>query len=221
LILEENETFWQKAQNLAKATIEIITPEGYDSTKSNPLFIALHGGGGNIEGFKTAWTSELMRTEFITAYLQSSQIISMDGFNWAEDIEISKKEIIKAYDKITAAYKIDNNEIIIGGFSSGGVAALEVVLCNLIPATGFVVLCPYKPESFSAENIENATNRKIRGTIITTEMDPRLTVQQEMVETLKNAGLQHQFVVSPYLGHWIPDDLDTRINEAIIFCRDY
>ncbi len=216
LIQNKNETMRLQAQRSAKAEMEIITPEGYDTSKSYPLFIALHGGNGNIGGFKTTWTSELMRTEFISAYLQSSQIISPDGFNWTEDIEISKKEIVEAYTKISAEFAINENEIIIGGFSSGGVAAMEVVLCNRIPATGFVVLCPDKPESFTAENIESAVIRKIRGTIITTEMDPRLDIQQEMAEMFKKAGLQYQFVVTPNLGHWIPDDFHKMIDDAII-----
>jgi predicted esterase len=131
------------------------------------------------------------------------------------DLEISKKEIINAYKTINEKYPVDGKHIIIGGFSAGGVAALEVMLSHSIPVTGFVVLCPAKPGNFNKENIMAAKGRGIGGTIITTEMDPRLTVQKEMAEVLKAAGFPYRFVVTPNIGHWFPKDLDAKIDAAI------
>jgi len=81
------------------------------------------------------------------------------------------------------------------------------------------VLCPAKPQSFNKENIIEAKARGIRGTIVTTEMDPRLSVQKEMVEVLKTEGFQYQFVVTPNIGHWFPEDLDKKIDDAIYHIR--
>ncbi len=219
-ILTRNEEARQGAQKKAKSRWEVVFPEGYDQDKKYPLFIALHGGGGNIDGFRNVWTSEKLDKEFITVFVQSSQVISMDGFNWTENIEISKREIAQAYEAVCKDYAITKSEIIIGGFSSGGVAALEVVLCNTIPVTGFVVLCPAKPESFSEESVLAATKNGLRGTILSTEMDPRLTVQKEIVEVLVKAGFEHRFVVTPNVGHWIPDDLNIQIDDSITHIRN-
>ena len=76
-----------------------------------------------------------------------------------------KKEIVEAYNEIIRKYPIDREEIIIGGFSAGDVAALEIMLCHLVPVQGFVVLCPPKPESFNDENIIEAKTMGVRGTI--------------------------------------------------------
>jgi len=140
---------------------------------------------------------------------------------WTVDMEVTKKEITDAYYKIIDKYPIDKKEIIIGGFSAGGVVALEIAFSNSLPVTGFVVLCPGKPESFNEANIMEAKNRGIRGTILTSEMDPRLSAQEEMVEVFKTAGFQCQFIVTPDIGHWFPDDLDIKIDNAIdhIRCR--
>jgi len=214
-ILDRNEELRQEAQKLAKPELVIVTPEGYDESKRYPLFIALHGGNSNIKNFRKSWKSEKLNKEFITAYVQSSQIVAMNGFSWTEDIKIAKKEISEAYYKILTEYPIDGNEIIIGGFSSGGVAALEISFCNTIPVKGFISLCPGKPESFTEVNILDAKNRGIRGTILTTEMDRRLEFQKEMVELLKSTGFEYQFIVTPNIGHWFPEDIDVKIDEAI------
>jgi len=218
-ILTQNEQLRQEAQKLTKPDLIIVTPEGYKKGEKYPLFVALHGGGGNIAGFKEAWKSEKMEKEFITAYLQSSRIVAPNGFSWTEDIEIAKEEIVDAYTKIIKEYSIDTDAVIIGGFSSGGIAAMEVTLCHSIPVSGFIVLCPAKPESFTDDTILAAKERNVHGTILTTEMDPRLAEQKEMVEDLKRLEFQYQFVVTPNIGHWFPEDLDVKIDHAIDHIR--
>jgi len=212
-----NEELRKKAGKSVKPELFVFTPENFNRDKKYPLFIALHGGGGNVEEFKNNWFSEKMRSEFITAFPQSSQLITMNGYNWTEDIELSKKEIHDAYLKVIKEYPVDIDRVIVGGFSSGGVAALEITLNNIFPVRGFVVLCPAKPESFTEEMVQAAKNRRIRGTLLTTEMDNRLSAQKEMAEIFVQTGFPHQFVVTPDIGHWFPDDMEEKIDEAIEF----
>ena len=214
-----NEALRQEAQKHAKPEILVLTPEKYNRQRKYPLFIALHGGGGNIAEFKEAWKSKKLSEEFILAYFQSSQIVSMNGFSWTEDIELAKKEISEAFHKVKKDYSVDEKEVIIGGFSSGGVAALEVSLSNVFPVAGFVVLCPAKPESFTVGMVRKAKARGLRGTLLTTEMDPRLSVQKEMAEVFESEGFPLQFVVTPNIGHWIPEDIEARIDQAIDHIR--
>lgn len=212
---QKNEAKRLKAQKSAQPKLEVLIPENYDNSEKYPLFIALHGGGENIDVFKPQWTSDLLKKDFIVAYPQSSQIITMSGYNWTEDIELTKKEIQKAYEKVLKDFPVDTSQIIVGGFSSGGVASLEVVLDGTIPAIGFVVLCPAKPDDFTAEKVGGAKERGIRGTLLTTEMDNRLSDQKEMVEIMKEQELPHEFIVTPNIGHWYPENLSDLIDKAI------
>ena len=213
--MKQNEACMLEAQQLARPELQVVLPEQYDAQKKYPLFVALHGGGGNMTGFQEVWKSDELIKSFITAYPQSSQIITMNGYTWTQDIEKSKQEITDVYHKVLKMYSVDENQVIIGGFSSGAIAALEVVLCDMIPVAGFVVLCPAKPESFLEKSITEAMERGVRGTIITTEMDPRLSVQNEMTETLKTCGFPYRFIVTPNIGHWIPENIGQQIDDAI------
>ena len=60
-----------------------------------------------------------------------------------------------------------------------------------------------------------ARNRGVRGTILTTEMDPRVGDQRDMVSVMEREGLPHEFIVAPNTGHWYPADLAERIDQAL------
>ena len=113
-----NEGRLKEAAASVKPELFVFKPENFTPDKKYPLFIALHGGGGNVEEFKNNWFSEKMKSEFISAYPQSSQLVTMNGFSWTEDIELSKKEIHEAYLKVLEEYPVDIERVIVGGFSS-------------------------------------------------------------------------------------------------------
>lgn len=77
------------------------------------------------------------------------------------------------------------------------------------------------PENVTEEDMRQAARRGIRGTILTTEMDQRLPGQRKLADDFSRLGLQYQFVLTPNVGHWYPDDLDRQIDQAIahIFSR--
>jgi predicted esterase len=215
-LLKKNLELLEAAQKKSKPELKVITPVNFQTEKKYPLFIALHGGGENLEQFMPLWTSKKLKEEFIVAYPQSSQLVDMYGFSWTEDMTLSLKEIQTAYNKVITDYPVDQNRIYVGGFSSGGVAALEVVLKNTLPVRGFVALCPAKPEPFDPEDVSAARDRGIRGTIITTEMDNRIEQQKEVINIFSQQGLQYQFAVTPNIGHWYPKDLGERIDQALL-----
>ncbi len=207
-----------EAQKSAKSEVLIVTPDGYDENKAYPLFFALHGGGGNVASFKNLWVSDRMEKEFIVVYMQSSIIVSMTGYSW-EDADVATSEIEKAYTDINKNYKIDPSEILIGGFSSGGVAAMDIISKSTIPFSGFISLSPPMPAEFSKDYVENLKSKKNRSSIITNSKDPRFLDQRKMAEMFLNCGMQYQFIETPAIGHWFPKNLNEIIDGAIIYAR--
>ncbi len=173
----------EEARKKAKMKLEIKLPGELEEGRIYPLFIALHGGGENIETFKPNWKSNVMESEFIIAYVQSSQVVSMTGFSWEEQ-EVTKKELKEAYDRVCAEYPIDTAEVLIGGFSSGGYGSLVATLFESVPVKGFVILCP------------------------------------PMADLFRDTGLQYQFIITPNIGHWYPENLPEMIDQAIAHIRN-
>ncbi len=205
---------------LVEPRLEVVLPAGYDPERRYPLFLALHGGGENVDLFMPNWTSPVLSREFIVAFPQSSQLIAMDGYNWTEDMDLSLKEIRDAFVQLVGQYPVDTDQVVVGGFSSGGVASLEVVFKDVFPVQGFVVLCPALPEGFSSDEVRGASERGVRGTLLTTEMDGRVEEQRKMADIMEAMGLAHEFYITPNIGHWYPDDLADRIDRAIAHIRE-
>ncbi|MEW6368388.1 MAG: hypothetical protein AB1714_27485 [Acidobacteriota bacterium] len=168
---EKNEAMMREAQKQAAMRLEIVTPEGYRADKSYPLFIALHGGGENTADLRPHWVSEKLKKEYIVAFVQSSQLVAMDGYTW-EDLKTSAKEIGEAYRSVCEKHAVKKEDVVVGGFSSGGFASLAVALTNVIPVTGFIALCPGVPEEVTDEDIRRAADLGVRGTAKTWGSSP-------------------------------------------------
>ncbi len=209
-----NQARVDEAQRKASMRIEVMTPANYDPAKKYPLFIALHGGGEATADFKPNWTSPRLRGEFITVYVQSSQVAGMDGFHW-QDISITRKDLEAAYKKILQQYPVDPARIIIGGFSSGGFGSLVAAFGDFFPVRGFIILCPEVPQTISDADIQAAKARGLVGTLLTTEQDNRVEAQRALMGRMENLGLRVQFHVTPNIGHWYPKDFEELLDRAI------
>ncbi len=207
-----------EAQKNARPELTIVTPPNYDPARKYPLFIALHGGGETVAAFQPQWTSPTLASDFIIAYPQSSRVINMNGFSWLGD-EQDRREIAAAYQSICKNYNVDDQRVLIGGFSAGGHLALTLLLDELpvLSIRGFIALCPPVPEEYSFTDITRIKTRRQRGVFLTTEMDGRVEDQRKMAEALDEGGVPVQFVITPNIGHWYPADLGNQIDQAIEF----
>jgi len=211
---KENEARIAEAQSRAVLLTDVLTPAGYDPARTYPLFIALHGGGETVAELKPLWTSPRLRSDFITVYVQSTQVASMKGFHW-QDVALTRRDVEAAYKKVLSQYPVDAGRVVIGGFSSGGYGAMVAAFAGLFPVRGFIALCPPVPEVLRDEDILGAKGRGLRGTILTTEMDHRVEAQRAFAERLKGLGLPVEFHMTPDIGHWFPEDFGAQLDRAV------
>lgn len=212
--MKANQARVDEAQSKAAMTTEVATPDGYDPARKYPLFIALHGGGESVAEFRPNWTSPRLRAEFITVYVQSSQVASMKGFHWQE-LALTRRDLEAAYERVLGQYPVDPGRVVIGGFSSGGFGSMAAALGNFFPVRGFVALCPVVPDAVRDEDIEAAKRRGLRGTLLTTEQDGRVEAQRAFIERLKEKGLKVEFHLTPNIGHWYPKDFEALLDKAL------
>jgi len=212
--LQANQKRIQKAEQEANLQVELVKPQGYRPEKAYPLFIALHGGGESIASFRPHWTSPTLGQKFIVAYVQSTQVADMQGFHW-QNQEKTRQDLQQALGQIRAQVRIDDQKIVIGGFSSGGFGSLVALFGQTIPARGFVLLCPDTPDLPAADVLRHLKKRHVRGTLLSSEFDPRLSQQKRFVSRMKDAGIPVRLVVSPNTGHWYPENLSALIDQAL------
>jgi predicted esterase len=211
---KENAARIEAAQKKATLIVEVETPRGYDPSKKYPLFIALHGGGESVAELKPNWTSPRLRNEFLTAFVQSTQVAGMKGFHW-QDESLTRRDIEAAYKQILEKYPVETGRILIGGFSSGGFGSIIIAFSGLLPIRGFVALCPEPPQSLSDEAILAAKKRGLRGSLLTTELDRRVDLQRELAARWEKLGLASEFHITPNISHWFPKDFEQLLDRAI------
>jgi len=54
-VMARNDSLRLAAQANSAPDLKVVLPEEYSADRTYPLFIALHGGGGNMEDFSTIW----------------------------------------------------------------------------------------------------------------------------------------------------------------------
>jgi hypothetical protein len=204
----------EKVQRKTSMKVEVATPSGYDPSTTYPLFVALHGGGEGLAEFKPNWGSPRLRAEFITAYVQSSQVASMTGFHW-QDEAMTRRDLEAAYKEVLGKHPVDTSRVFIGGFSSGGLASLTAAFHQFLPVRGFVALCPEVPTTITDSDVVAAGKRGLRGTLLTTEFDRRLEQQRALAGRWSTPGLAGEIIVTPDIGHWYPKDFEQQLDRAI------
>lgn len=214
----KNDSLLTKAREKARFKYAVHLPINYIEGKRYPLFIALHGDPGNIGEFGEYWKpDEFLKNGFIVVYVQSSQLYRHNGFSWTMNPLISRNDIKECYDLMLQEYPIDEEWVIIGGFSGGAITALDITFANVIPIKGFIAIGPDFTESFTKVNVKLAAERGVRGIFMEGEIIMPLEEQEEMIKVFEEVDLPYEFYVNKGIGHAIPQDLSNKLNKALSF----
>ena len=222
VLAEKHRQLREEAQKNASMQYRVILPQDYSAEKQYPLFIALHGNGNWLDYFQYNWKPDVMLAQgFIVLYVQSSQVMSSVGYNWTVNYETSRRDIKAAYDAVLSQYAVDPHNVLIGGFSGGGMASIEVAMANTLPVRGFITLCASrKPDHFSLQNVRLAVQRGLRAFMMKGENEGAIADEQEMLAVFDAENFPYQFVVNPGIGHTFPADFDSKLLAAIKFVMD-
>ena len=220
VLLEKNEWLLERAQEKAKMVYKVCLPSGYRTDKKYPVFFALHGDGadGNIHNFSQYWTPDAFeRLGFITVYVQSSQVYCHGGFQWNNNVDTARKDLLECYNLVSQEYSIDTNMMCVGGFSGGAMISIDFTLGEVLPLKGFIALCPGSvSDYFSVEKIETAMKRGIKGVILEGELDLEPSVQ-DLLKVFDQSGVEYKYVINEALGHVCPADLTDKLYDAMMF----
>jgi predicted esterase len=113
----------------------VHVPKGYDAGRPWPLFIYLHGGGGQVNQARyalerLAQASASSQPAAPPAFAPPSMIEQMlkiwlprRGGNWAESI--NEDSVLAAIEDVKRNYNVDADRIYVQGFSLGGFATMH------------------------------------------------------------------------------------------------
>lgn len=220
IILTRNEELKSAFQVDAELIWQVQLPEGYSADNRYPLLILLHGDGNgcNIEYFSNQWkTYKTLEKGWITAYVQSSQVSCYKGYGWTDDYVKSRKEIKTAFTEICRSHSVDESRVIIGGFSGGAMASLNILGNNTIPLKGIIALCPGKTDDTEEKNFKAISKSKVKAVILEGEKSDYVQYHTDLMERFENVGISAKYIVNPDIDHQVPIDMDGIAVEVIDF----
>ena len=179
-----------------------------------PLLIALHGRLSSAARDQARW-EPVLGMGWILAMPQSSQCGSPTAFSW-DDAVRAREEIAAHYCKLAGQYPIDEQRIVLAGFSQGAVMSIQISLLGATPARGFIAVVPGRMALEGLEGLARSA-RTLRGYLVAGGRDPRKEVFTEIQSTLNRNGVPCEMEEHPEMAHDFPHDFERTIAKALKF----
>ena len=117
----------------------IVEPDEYDPGREYPLIILLHGYGSNMSDL-AGLTPAISRTEYIfvcpNAPMPLDLGMGQTGYAWAnfygdsytQEALASEDKLMDYLEDVEARYRVRQDQLILGGFSQGGMMTYQIGL---------------------------------------------------------------------------------------------
>jgi predicted esterase len=209
-----------RAQVESLPRFQVVTPPGHDASRPHPLAIVLHGDGNgcHLDTMVHEWSAgPYLRRGFVVCYMQSSRVECTGGFGWTRDYGRSRSEIHGMMRKVAEQCRIDERCVVLGGFSGGAMASVDLLFDGSLPLKGVIALCPASTGGENPEALALAAAAGTRVVLLEGELSGLVEDQVALAGLLREAGVAHAFLRNPGIGHAIPADMDARLEEALDF----
>jgi dienelactone hydrolase len=182
-----------------------------------PLLIALHGGAGTKQSNLEYW-EVARRKGWLVLSPQSTQPLYSGSYSWIEP-EQALADLDSYVEQISRDHPIDQQRVVIAGFSQGGGMAIYAALSGKLNVRGFIGIGTYwaDPESLAPLARLESETKTIRGYFIVGEKDQTLNKTREIQTVLNENNIQFGEEVHPDLAHEFPTDFGSSLDKAIDF----
>ncbi|HKV59843.1 MAG TPA: alpha/beta hydrolase [Ktedonobacteraceae bacterium] len=202
---------------------ELLVLQPAQQVATLPLLIALHGNGENARVTVAYW-KDITAQGWLLAVPQSSQLYDPNSFVW-NDREIGISEIRAHLASLSREQILDQNRVVLGGFSMGGGQAVWMALNQSIKTCSFVVLAPYlTPAELEAlpAILESQKLTGFRGSILVGEEDIEcLEVSRKVVEIMRAYNLPCELEIRPGPDHDYPPNFGEYVSKELALIETY
>ena len=199
---------YEEMQGTMERDYAILLPE-LPSSGKYPLLITLHGRNGNKESDLVPW--EVARQRGCLVLLaQSTQPVFQGAYHWDNPTR-GLEDLLFYYQQVSQKYEIDQQRMIIAGFSQGSGMAIYTALKGNLPVRGFIGIGTWWADA----NELVGENRNVRGYFITGEKDHTLDRAREIQNVLRDNDVPFSEEVHAELGHEFPPDFEKSFDKAI------
>lgn len=196
----------------------ITPPPHHDASKPAPLIVALHGYRGDMKATTTQWKSPAAAVNAVLLAPQGTTQIGENAFQWGDDLAKIEKNVMRAINVAMDQHKIDEDRIVIVGFSQGARFAYDLALRNpetfrgLIPVAG-----RFQPESESRFNGDQLKRLRVYIMLGADDKAEMIASNEKASSLFSSAGAAVKLVKFAGVGHGFPLDADREQTIALRF----
>jgi predicted esterase len=199
------------AENV-KAQWKVTLPKGHNKSTEAPLLVALHHFNGDMEKATQRWQEAAAEVGAILLTPQGTVKSGEDKFHWGRDLDKIEADVMDAINKVMDEYKVDQDKIVVAGFSQGGWAAWGLAMrnpdtfCGVIPVAG-----RFQPESASA--MEDAELARMRVFIMVGADDNSNTIDsnKDAAKLFGKLGTKVKLNIYDDIGHGFPEGTSEQV----------
>ncbi len=205
-LLDKTMKMKEEHQRKSVMMYEVFTPNKYVSTKEYPLLFILHGNDENLKIAKEGWAYKTaLERDFIVVYVQSSQVRTSNSFVWTNSFATTREDLLACFNKIKLEYSIDEDKVIIAGFSAGAKAAMSIAMNNTFKIKGFISLCGLMFDDLTDENLQDAKKKGLKAVLADGEKSSYKDFPKILTIFKKN-DFPFKSISYKEMGHWYPDE---------------
>ena len=196
----------------------VVAPKNHDKTKKSPLLVALHPFGGNMDSTVDRWREAAEEVGAVMVCPQGTLKMGGDAHQWGFDTTEIEKNIMRAMDAAMDDFAIDQNKIVLAGFSQGGWITWHLGLSHpdtfhgLIPVGGM-----YRKVSGSSATPRDLKKIRVFVMVGENEREDVVDSNREAVSSLEKLGAKTKLNVYDGVGHDFPDNANEEQIKALKF----
>jgi len=185
----------------------IVAPEGHDKSKKAPLIVALHPYGGSMATTVDRWRKAAAEVGAVLVCPQGTMRMGDTAYQWGFDLDEIEKNVMKAIDAAMDGYAIDQDHVVLAGFSQGGWITWNLGLrhpdtfCGLIPVGGL-----YRPEGDGELSAHDVKKLRVFAMVGGDEQKDVIDSNRTVVGRLEKAGAKARLNLYDGVGHDFPKE---------------
>ena len=186
---------------------KVTLPEGHKRSTKAPLLVALHHFNGEMEKTTQRWQKAAAEVGAILLTPQGTVKSGDDKFQWGRDLDKIEADVMDAINEVMDDYKVDEDKIVIAGFSQGGWAAWGLAMrnpdtfCGVIPVAG-----RFQPESASALEDEDLAGLRIFIMVGADDNSRTIDSNRDAAKRFGKIGAKVKLNIYDDVGHGFPDN---------------
>jgi predicted esterase len=199
----------------AKSVMKILQPE--PSSNSYPLLFALHGNSSNVEQFAPHWR-HAQDHGWLVALPQSPQAHGPGNFSW-NDWDWAIPAIVDHYSQVCKHHLIDQQRVVLAGFSMGAGLALWLALEQTLEVQGLICVAPFLSDVDALRPVlAQQRNQKLRMYLVASKEDEYCyDVAHKLSALFSEYEIEHRLDIYQDIGHSFPPSFENHVPNALDF----